>query len=326
MKSRSAWPNSGRSTPADIGTRRPCRGDVTSNGGSALAVLAGQLAQVIGSQLAPQPAARVRGGCINQCYRWESAGGPLFVKLAAPGSLSVFEAEAAALNELMRAGAIRVPRVRAVGAAAGYACLVLEWMELRALTEQGQSLLGEQLARLHRYTSERFGWERDNTIGRTPQLNAWSDDWQGFYREQRLRVQFDLARRNGYDAGLQARGAELLRNLPLLFADHRPQGSLLHGDLWSGNAAADHQGMPVVFDPAVYYGDREADLAMTRLFGGFGPAFYAAYEQTWPLPDGAAGRVDLYNLYHVLNHLNLFGVGYLGEALGLVDSLLERIR
>jgi fructosamine-3-kinase len=101
---------------------------------------------------------------------------------------------------------------------------------------------------------------------------------------------------------------------------------VLHGDLWSGNAAADRQGLPVIFDPAVYYGDREADLAMTRLFGGFGPAFYEAYEITWPLPDGAAGRVDLYNLYHVLNHLNLFGAGYLRQAVGLIDSLLGRIR
>jgi protein-ribulosamine 3-kinase len=291
-----------------------------------LAALAAHLAGTIDVQVAPLPDTRVRGGCINECYRWDSGAGPLFVKLAMPGSLPVFEAEAAGLRELALADAIRVPRVLAVGAAGNYAYLVLEWLELRAQSESTQRLLGEGLVRLHMRTARRFGWERDNTIGSTPQVNTWSDDWQDFFREQRLQFQLDLARRNGHGAALQARGAELLQHLPVLLGDHRPQASLLHGDLWSGNAAADQAGTPVIFDPAVYYGDREADLAMTRLFGGFGSVFYEAYEQAWPLPEGAAGRVDLYNLYHVLNHTNLFGGAYLGQAIGLIDSLLERIR
>jgi fructosamine-3-kinase len=250
----------------------------------------------------------------------------VFVKLAGAASLPVFEAEAAGLSELALADAVRTPGVLAVGSAAGSAYLALEWLDLGALDVRSQRLLGEQLACMHRRTSDHFGWERDNTIGSTPQSNVWSDDWLGFFREQRLGLQLELARRNGHGGALQVRGRKLVENLHVLLGGHRPQPSVLHGDLWSGNAAADRQGLPVIFDPAVYYGDREADLAMTRLFGGFGPAFYEAYEITWPLPDGAAGRVDLYNLYHVLNHLNLFGAGYLRQAVGLIDSLLGRIR
>lgn len=276
--------------------------------------------------MAPQPAARVTGGCINACYRWASDAGPLFVKLAAPASLPVFEAEAAGLAELAEVGAVRVPRVLETGSAGGFAYLALEWIELGSPGTHSQRLMGGQLARMHRHTVRQYGWVRDNTIGGTPQVNTRSDDWLTFFRDHRLRFQLELARSNGHEGALQDRGAELLEALPELLGEHRPQASLLHGDLWGGNAAADEQGRPVLFDPAVYYGDREADLAMTRLFGGFGPAFHEAYEESWPLPAGAAGRVDLYNLYHVLNHLNLFGTGYLGQALGLMDSLLRRIR
>jgi protein-ribulosamine 3-kinase len=167
------------------------------------------------------------------------------------------------------------------------------------------------LASLHRQTGPRFGWHRDNYIGLAPQINGWRDDWAEFFIECRLRPQFERA-------GLKGEFFEkLLRN-------HRPQPSLLHGDLWSGNAGFIAEG-PVVFDPAVYYGDREADLAMTELFGGFPDEFYAAYDAAWPRERGYESRKHLYNLYHLLNHLNLFGSGYLAQVeatLGLLRRAL----
>jgi protein-ribulosamine 3-kinase len=290
-----------------------------------LAAVAGNLSAALGRPVAPQPAQGVHGGCINNSYRWESAGGPLFVKLAATSSLATFEAEAEGLKELGNAGAVRVPGVLAVGSAANYAFLALEWIDLAPASGSAQALLGEQLARQHRIASSRFGWSRDNTIGSTEQPNAWTEDWPTFFREHRLRFQLDLAHRNGHGTRLHERGTELLQRMHLFFTSHAPTASLLHGDLWGGNAGADSAGAPVIFDPAVYYGDRETDLAMTRLFGGFSASFYSAYESVWPLPHGAADRVDLYNLYHVLNHLNLFGASYLQQAVGTIDRLLAQV-
>src|SRR5262249_29793225 len=155
---------------------------------------------------------------------------------------------------------------------------------------------------------------RVNTIGMTPQINEADSDWIRFFRERRLRYQLDLAVGNGYGGDLQKQGAQLLERMHGLFAGHRPQPSLLHGDLWGGNWGATADGTPVIFDPAVYFGDREADIAMTRLFGGFDTSFYGAYESAWPLEAGWQARTTLYNLYHVLNHLNLFGAGYLSQA------------
>lgn len=168
------------------------------------------------------------------------------------------------------------------------------------------------LANLHRHTGERFGWDTDNWIGLAPQLNGWRDDWAGFFFEKRLQPQIDRARARGY--AVEMPSTSTLEN-------HHPRPSLLHGDLWSGNAGFTSEG-PVLFDPAVYYGDREADLAMTELFGGFPDEFYAVYARELPLAPGYEKRRDLYNLYHVLNHLNLFGAAYLAQA----HSLLARLR
>ncbi len=184
-------------------------------------------------------------------------------------------------------------------------------------------LLGQQLAAMHRTTTNEFGWRRNNTIGSTPQINIGEQDWVMFYREQRLRFQLDLANEHGYGGDLLRHGELLLEKLPVFFASYQPVPSLLHGDLWGGNHAVLHDDTPVIFDPAVYYGDREADLAMTELFGGFGSGFYAAYREAWPLDPGYRIRRDLYNLYHVLNHLNLFGGGYRGQAEQLIDRLLS---
>ncbi|OOY41228.1 hypothetical protein BOV91_12580, partial [Solemya velum gill symbiont] len=166
---------------------------------------------------------------------------------------------------------------------------------------------------MHRKTADAFGWNLDNTIGSTPQLNDWNKSWINFWREQRLGYQLQLA---GHQGSLQRQGEKLLESFHLLI-DHAPQPSLLHGDLWGGNIGYDDSGNPVIFDPALYFGDREADIAMTELFGGFGREFYAAYNAAWPLDAGYPIRKKLYNLYHILNHLNLFGSGYLGQAEGM---------
>ncbi len=284
--------------------------------------LATALTAATGSAVAPTPAAAVHGGCIAECWRWDTAGGPLFVKLAPAGRLTVLEAEREGLTALASAGALRVPAVRGLGASGEHCFLALEWIELAPTTPRSDERLGEQLAALHRARAARFGFERDNFIGRTVQPNTWHDDWVQFLKTRRLGHQLQLAAEAGHGGRLQQRGRRLLEVMDVFFATYRPAPSLLHGDLWGGNHAADASGNPVVFDPAVYFGDREADIAMTRLFGGFGPRFYSAYVASWPLDAAAGTRRDLYNLYHVLNHLNLFGGAYRDQAEGLIDRLL----
>lgn len=286
------------------------------------AAIGGALAARLHVQVDAYPESRVHGGCINESYRWESRSGALFVKIAPVERLPMFEAEAEGLQDLARAKAVRVPRVIALGLTEDSSFLALEWVDLVGSVATASARLGEQLARQHRMVAEQFGWHRDNTIGSTPQVNTRTDDWLTFFRDHRLAYQLDLAALNGYRGRLQDHGALLLERLDTMFEHHRPQASLLHGDLWGGNFGVDASGTPVIFDPAVYYGDREADLAMTRLFGGFPAAFYSAYEKAWPLPQAARDRVPLYNLYHVLNHLNLFGSGYLAQAESLMARLL----
>ncbi len=284
--------------------------------------LATSLAQGTGRRVEPRPADFVGGGSISRCLRWNSDGGALFVKLGPEASLEMFSAEADGLRELAVASSLRVPEVLALGTATGQAFLALEWIEFGSATSRTESALGAGLAHLHRTTAPRYGWHRDNTIGATPQPNDWADDWAQFFARQRLGYQLDLAERRVHGGRLVDRGRRLCERLGTYFDGHRPQPSLLHGDLWGGNWAADASGGPVIFDPAVYYGDREADLAMTRLFGGFGRGFYQAYESEWPLDAGATQRIALYNLYHVLNHLNLFGGGYGAQAEAMVEHLL----
>lgn len=273
----------------------------------------------VGDDARPRP---VGGGDISAAWRLDAADGPVFLKTGPASSYEMFSAEAEGLAELAAADAIRVPEVVAFGVAGDTAYAAFEWLDFGRPGPDTERKLGERLAALHRTTRQRFGWHRDNTIGATPQTNTPSADWIAFWREHRLGYQLALAARNGYAGALQREGARLMERLPGLFVTYTPQPSLLHGDLWSGNAAFDQAGAPVVFDPAVYYGDREADLAMTELFGGFSAEFYAAYRETWPLDAGYAVRRDLYNLYHVLNHLNLFGGGYLSQSERLVGRLL----
>jgi fructosamine-3-kinase len=239
---------------------------------------------------------------------------------------AVLAAEAEGLEALAAAAAVRVPRVLARGSVGRGAFLALEWIESRPAGREAERRLGERLAAQHRVTAATFGFATDNFIGRTSQPNGRLAEWAEFFRERRLRPQLALAAQNGFADLLERAGARLLESVDALLAGHRPQASLLHGDLWSGNWLADPQQEPVIFDPAVYYGDREADLAMTRLFGGFGRAFYEAYEAAAPPSAGSAVRAELYNLYHVLNHANLFGGGYARQARASIDRLLAETR
>ena len=266
----------------------------------------------------PKP---VSGGDISAAWRLATANGDLFVKTGPLSVFDMFTAEAEGLAEISASRTVRVPEMIATGQDEATAFLALEWLELEAGGVAVERRLGEQLAEMHRASADRYGWHRDNTIGLTPQHNPWSDSWVDFYREHRLAYQLQLAAENGFAGELQDRGSRLLKRLPVYFESAPPDVSLLHGDFWSGNWGCSG-GEPVIFDPAVYYGDRESDIAMTRLFGGFGTAFYEAYESSWPLADGHQDRQHLYQLYHVLNHLNLFGSGYLSRAIGLIDKLL----
>lgn len=267
----------------------------------------------------------ISGGSINDVYRIEGSGDTYFVKLNRAELAPMFTAEAAALGELQMANALRVPIPLCCGLAAGRAYLVMEYIDLQPLDNNAMATLGEGLAELHGITRTRHGWERDNHLGSTPQRNASAINWLEFWRENRLGYQLQLAGTSG-NRELAHAGDKLLTHLEALLGGHHPEASLLHGDLWGGNVAMDANGRPVLFDPALYYGDRETDLAMAELFGGFSPLFFAAYNGAWPLADGYRSlRRDLYQLYHLLNHYNLFGGHYGEEALCRIRRLLSRL-
>ncbi len=257
----------------------------------------------------------VSGGDINTALCLAGPAGKAFVKLRPAADAPMFAAEAEGLAALAACDAIRVPSVLGHGECAGQTWLLLEWLDLAPLRAPDDARrAGQALAALHRHSASQFGWARDNFIGSTLQNNVESERWPRFFAEQRLRPQFALAAQQGFGGELQRHGERICEHISAFFLDHHPAPSLLHGDLWSGNIAVLADGSPVLFDPACYNGDREADVAMTELFGGFPLAFYAAYREAWPLDPGFEQRKPLYNLYHVLNHLNLFGAGYLGQA------------
>ena len=264
----------------------------------------------------------VGGGCINRAFRLQLGTENFFVKLNVATYSDMFAAEFAGLEELARSQTVRVPVPIEHGVIADKAFLVTEWLELGGTRDDQQ--FGKQLAAMHEVQAERHGWYRDNTIGRTPQLNDQHADWVTFFRKQRLEYQLELAGKNGY-INLLAPGRELAGKLQEFFTAYAPRPSLLHGDLWGGNASALADGTAVIFDPAVYYGDRETDLAMMELFGGFSPRCFEAYRETFPLDHGYEIRKPLYQLYHVLNHANLFGGGYARQASAMIEGLLRAV-
>jgi len=264
----------------------------------------------------------VSGGCINQTFVLENCHHRYFIKLNQRHLSEMFMAEMAGLQEIAQTHTIETPKPLACGTTEQQAFLILRYFETGHANQPAQYLLGEQLANMHRVINEQYGWKRDNFIGSTPQINDLKNDWILFWKENRLGFQLQLAAQKGYRGTLQKKGEQLLDQLDKFFTSYRPSALLLHGDLWGGNYAITQTGSPIIFDPAVYFGDRETDLAMTELFGGFSNDFYAGYQNNWALDKDYKTRKTLYNLYHVLNHLNLFGGGYLGQAQRMIEQLL----
>ncbi len=284
--------------------------------------IARQISEHTGELFQPRSSDHVGGGCINTALKLSEGRRSFFVKLNSARRAEMFAAEAEGLHALASSRSIRVPVPVCHGILGDQAYLVMEYISMGGAGRDSSETAGRRLAALHRHTRKDFGWHRDNTIGSTHQPNRSHADWVEFWRDRRLGFQLRLASRNGHGgASLHSSGEQLLDRLPLLL-EHTPQPSLLHGDLWGGNLGYSADGEPVIFDPAVYFGDREADLAMTELFGSFPGHFYAAYNEAWPLPEGYRVRKTLYNLYHILNHYNMFGGGYLGQAKDMIARLL----
>ncbi len=277
------------------------------------------LEQIIGEKLTN--ISSVGGGCIANSQKIITESGKKFF-LKQGFSNGMFSNEANGLKELDRAKAIKVPKV--INVSQDY--LILQYIEQGSRKTHFFEEFGQQLAQLHRFSSETFGFYEDNFIGSTPQPNVptkeESNNWPRFYWNKRLMFQFRLAEENGYvDRQLQKLFSLLESKYEGIIAGSEEPPALLHGDLWSGNYMQDELGNPVIIDPAVYYGHREADLAMTKLFGGFPPSFYEHYNQAWPLKSGAFEREPLYLLYHVLNHMNIFGTGYYSQTVGFLKKL-----
>ena len=289
-------------------------------------VIAAHIERSVGTEFRLTRRRAMGGGCINRAVLLEGGGKHYFVKLNQSALIKMFEAEAEGLKAIQATQTLRVPVPICLGTQDDTAYLVLEYIELGIPNTDSLAQLGARLAALHQTTATRFGWHLDNTIGSTPQINTYTNGWVEFVREYRLGYQLELAIKNGISSSIATSGENLLTNLDGFFRAYVPIPSLVHGDLWGGNYSVDQDGAPVVFDPAVYFGDREADLAMTELFGGFDRSFYRSYESAWPLDEGYAVRKTLYNLYHVLNHFNLFGGGYGAQAQNMIHKLLADVR
>ena len=279
----------------------------------------------------PEKFEPVGGGCIAEGRRLDAGGQSFFLKRGEAEVARTFPAEAAGLRALREAAthtesALRVPDVHAVEGPSSDApgFLLMDWVAPGGAT--GRAFwegFGRALAALHGHLSEdgRYGFGRDNFIGRLPQQNGWMDAWPAFFRERRLGPQIERARKNGrWRDGWDAPWEALRKRLPGLLPE-APPASTLHGDLWGGNVLAGEDGRAAVIDPAAYYGHREADLAMTELFGGFRAPFYEAYREVWPLKAGYETRRNVYNLYHLVNHLNHFGGGYAGQVERVLSGL-----
>lgn len=266
----------------------------------------------------------VGGGCINNALTITTSDKrQFFLKQNSHTPNDMFIKEANGLRELQKANSIRVPEVILVGSN----FILLEQINSVKKSKTFDEDFGRAFAKLHKYTSDNFGFYEDNYIGSTPQKNIPADDeknnWIKFYFNKRILFQYKLLEKNGYaDLSMKKRISMLENKIEQILAGSENIPSLLHGDLWSGNYITDENGNACLIDPAVYYGNREADLAMTKLFGGFSSAFYKSYLETYPLPDGYEYRENIYKLYHVMNHLNLFGGGYYNQAISILDYYL----
>lgn len=287
---------------------------------SLIACLADHLGRRLGRRVEIQRELPVGGGSINDCFRLDTTAGPLFAKLnTADRFPSMFEAEADGLRRLAATGAMRVPRIIAFGEEHDVSFLLMEHIESGLKGERFWEEFGRRLAAVHRHSASSFGLDTDNYIGSLRQTNTPASEWPAFFIHQRLEPQLKMASdARRVESGTSFRFERLFAKLDKLFPPEPP--ALLHGDLWSGNFLCDASGQPVLIDPAVYYGHREMDIAMTKLFGGFDSGFYAAYNDSWQLERGWEERMDLCNLYPLLVHVNLFGGGYAAQ----VEAALRR--
>ncbi len=259
------------------------------------------------------------GGCINNTYRLETDQGYLFVKWNQDEDERMFETEAMGLKLLKSHFVYQIPEVFGWGQLEGKNYLVMEYVVSGGHDSNYWRNFGEALALLHQVTNHQFGLDYPNFIGKLPQYNNWMDQWVDFFIEKRLEVQLEMAYKKGLvNKKIQDQFQKLYMLLPHIFPVEPP--ALLHGDLWSGNVITGSDGNACIIDPAVFYGAREAELSFTQLFGGFDSDFYRAYDETYPLSPGFDERVEVYNLYPLLVHLNLFGSSYLGS----IQSILKR--
>ena len=313
--------------------RTACRAVASPSASRLSAWLAERLPHPGAEELPVQRLSAVGGGCIHAAWRLELAGGGCLFAKGGAHALPMLQAEAQGLRALAEAAAgtgLTVPMPLVLGEFNGQALLVLPWLELGGRgSGQAWEQLGEALARMHRASTalnggRGYGFEADNFIGSGPQANGWLPDWGAFFAERRLAPQLERLERRGVRF---AGSAELLERAPRWLNNHGAEPVLVHGDLWSGNAGLLAAGGGAIFDPATHWGDREVDLAMARLFGGFPAAFFGGYAREWPLPAGAEQRVELYNLYHLLNHANLFDSGpggsYGRQAQASVQAVLR---
>ena len=254
------------------------------------------------------------GGCINNATRVVTNKGLFFIKWNANAPEDMFEKEAQGLASLSESDAIGVPAFHFRGKLNGVDFMILEFLESGLKSSNYWTLLGEELAALHRCNAENHGLQHDNYIGRLPQSNQQHTSWVAFFRKERLQRQMELAQSQGLMNPDQLKQFDkLYHRLPELIPEANP--SLMHGDLWSGNVHVGPDGKAWLIDPAVYYGHREMELAFTTMFGGFQREFYQAYDANYPLEPGHTDRIDLYNLYPLLVHLNMFGTSYLSGIL-----------
>ncbi|MEM7725632.1 MAG: fructosamine kinase family protein [Cyanobacteria bacterium P01_A01_bin.45] len=281
-----------------------------------------RISQTTGEKYQTKQRRSVSGGSINQSYSVSDGERTYFMKFNQSSKVAMFEAEMLGLQQMYDTQTIRVPKPITCGVVDRYSYIVLEWVKMGKGDNEAWMQMGRNLAKMHRIMpphSKGFGWDINNTIGSIPQINTWTEKWVDFFAKHRLGYQFQIAKRRG---GHFPQVNELLAAVPRILSSHQPKPCLVHGDLWGGNAGFTTDNEPVIFDPATYYGDREVDIAMTELFGGYPTAFYRGYNEVYSLDRGYEKRKILYNLYHVINHFNLFGSGYVGQANSMISRIL----
>lgn len=289
-----------------------------------------KIAQKSGKNFNSKLVRGISGGDISDAFIIGKGPDSVFVKINTSASLAMFEAEEFGLQSIEETDSVTVPSVYCTGISGVHSFIAMQRLSIARLpgTLSGQYYrkFGRKLAIMHKHTQTQYGADINNTIGSTTQFNNWTQNWFDFWRQQRLYYQLSLIKQTGLaPSSLFDEGYELGEKMSQLFTE-TPVASCLHGDLWQGNWAFDGHGNALIFDPAHYFGDRETDIAMTRLFGSAPPDFYATYNEAYPLSDNYTTRETFYNIYHILNHYNLFGGSYLRQAQQMIRRVLSEIR